>query len=166
MSPDDIKEVTTRWNTAAAQTHLFHLAIAEHLSGPLRFRSERASWIIDAVTCLSAVLERPGTFASTAADLLAQRPYVTMDELTSERAALIAALEALCGPLDDTALQSWNLAIGLFAEFIAANGLHPFGGGDVRPPLDVATHGTDRADDARHRHPDANRGDWARRSNG
>jgi hypothetical protein len=125
MSPDDIDEVAVRWNLALCEPQLLHLAIAERLTGSLRFRKQRADWIIEAVTCLSAVLEHPGTFASMAADLLSQRPYVTTDELTNERDALLTALTDLCGPLDATALRSWTLAIGLFAEFIAATGLHP-----------------------------------------
>src|SRR3954447_5543383 len=126
MSPDDIAEVTTRWQVAASEPQLLHLAIAERLSGLLRFRNRRADWIIEAVTCLSGVLEHPAAFASRAADLLAQRPRVTIDELASEREALLEAIADLCGPLDSQALRSWSLAIGLFVEITAANGLHPF----------------------------------------
>ena len=126
MSPDDIDEVVTRWSQAASEPHLLHLAIAERLDGSLRFRNQRAQWIIEAVTYLSAALEHPGTFASTAAELLAQRPHVTITELTNERDALIAALNDLSGPLEGAALRSWTLAIGLFAEFVAATGLNPF----------------------------------------
>jgi len=126
MSPDDIAEVTTRWHLATSEPQVLHLAIAERLTGSLRFRNQRADWIIEAVTCLSGALEHPGTFASMAADLLAQRPHVTIDELASEREALLAAVADLRGPLDDTALRSWTLAIGLFVEITAANRLHPF----------------------------------------
>jgi hypothetical protein len=134
MSPDDIAEVTSRWRLATSEPQLLHLAIAERLTGPLRFRNRRADWIIEAVTCLSGVLAHPGAFASTAADLLDRRPHVTVDELASEREALLAAVADLCGPFDGTALHSWTLAIGLFAEITAANGLHPFSrDGDVGP---------------------------------
>jgi hypothetical protein len=133
MSPDDIAEVTNRWHVATSEPQLLHLAIAEGLNGSLRFRNRRADWIIEAVTRLSAALEHPGTFASTAADLLAQRPQVTIDELASEREALLAAVAALCGPLDSAALRSWTLAIGLFVEITAANGLHPFNRDADRP---------------------------------
>ena len=61
-----------------------------------------------------------------AAELLAQRPHVTINELANERDALIAALNDLCGPLEGAALRSWTLAIGLFAEFVSAIGLNPF----------------------------------------
>jgi hypothetical protein len=130
MSPDDIDEVTVRWNLAASEPQLLHLAIAERLTGSIRFRNRRADWIIETVTCLSEVLEHPGTFASRAADLLSQRPFVTTDELANERDALLAALTDLCGPLEGAALRSWTLAIGLFAEFVAATGLHPFSHND------------------------------------
>ena len=140
MSPDDIDEVVTRWRQAASEPHLLHLAIAERLDGSIRFRNQRAHWIIDAVTYLSAALEHPGTFVSTAADLLAQRPHVTTIELTNERDALIAALDDLCGPFEGTALRSWTLAIGLFAEFVAATGLNPFGDSGANHEPGNGTH--------------------------
>jgi hypothetical protein len=126
MSPDEIAEVTTRWHMATSEPQLLHLAIAERLTGSVRFRNRRADWIIEAVTCLSGALEHPTTFATLAGDLLSQRPHVTIDELASEREALVAAVADLCGPLDSAALHSWSLAIGLFVEITAANGLHPF----------------------------------------
>lgn len=126
MSPEDIAEVTARWTTATSEPHLLRSAIAEHLCGTLRVRDQRAGWIIQSVTGLAAVLERPGIFESAAADLLAQRPRVTSDELASERAALLAALDELCGPLDGASLHSWNLAIGLFDEIVATARLDPF----------------------------------------
>ena len=133
MSPDDIAEVSNRWSRAVGEPQLLEQAIADQLDSELRSRDQRARWIIDTVTCLSAVLEHPGAFASRAVDLLAQRPHVTIDELTSDCHALLAALEVRCGPLDDRALRSWNLAIGLFAEFVGEAGVNPFddGGGDT-----------------------------------
>jgi hypothetical protein len=128
MNRTEIEIVASSWQRATADPGVLLAAIVERLTGPPRFRAERARWIIEAVTLLSPNLDRPTTFAAIAADLLAERIPITIHELEIERAALMGAI----GELDDQELQdnervAWRMAITLFAEIVASVCLDPFG---------------------------------------
>lgn len=126
MSPDDIELVTGTWRHAVADREALVGAIAERLAGAEGFRTERAEWIVRAVSSLSPVLARPTAFAPVAIDLISLRYPVTSDELAVERDALLGAVAARCAPLGDDARRAWGLAIDLFGEIVCSMGLDPF----------------------------------------
>jgi hypothetical protein len=126
VSPDEIDEVTRSWRRAMEDPQALRNAIAARLAGPPAFRAERAGWIVRAVSSLGPVLSRPTTFAPAAAELIALRFPVTLDELAVERDALLGGLAECCGPPSPAAERAWDLAFGLFAEIVCATGLDPF----------------------------------------
>jgi hypothetical protein len=127
MSPDDIDEVTRTWRAARADEALLVSAIAGRLQGTAAFRAGRAEWIVRSVSSLAPVLDHPTRFVPAAADLIALRFPVTLDELAVERDALLGALEERCGTLAPSTAHAWDLAFGLFVEIVCAIGLDPFG---------------------------------------
>ena len=132
MSPDDIDQVTSIWMAASADRDQLAGAVADRLTGTPEFRAERAEWVLRSVSSLAPVLAHPAAFAPTAAELIAPRFPVTLDELAVERDALLGALEERCGTLTPDAAHAWDLAFGLFAEIVCSIGLDPFGcAGDV-----------------------------------
>ncbi|WP_426574922.1 hypothetical protein [Aquihabitans sp. McL0605] len=93
----------------------------------MSFRTERAEWIVEAVSSLSPVLDHPTVFVPAAIHLISMRFPLTMEELAAEREALLEALEERCGPLTMAAGHMWDLAIELFGEIACSIGLDPFG---------------------------------------
>lgn len=130
MSPDDIDLVTRIWRAAMADEAHLRRAVGDRLRGPVAFRTDRAAWIVRSVSSLAPVLDHPTAFAPAAADLIALRFPVTLDELAEERDALLGALDERCGTLDPDAAHAWALAFELFAEIVCAIGLDPFGCSD------------------------------------
>lgn len=140
VSPDDIALVHRTWRSALADMDQVHQAVAARLTGSASFRAERARWVLRAVSLLAPLLDRPTTFEPVAAELIANRYPVTLDELAVERDALLGALAEQVGGLTGSELRAWELAIGLFSEIVAAIGLDPFG----CAPLPVASVGGGR----------------------
>jgi hemoglobin-like flavoprotein len=133
MDRDEIGLVTDSWRNALSQPDVLFSALTERLDGTDRFRTERARWIVDAVSALSEVLDHPATFEPRAAEVLARRSNVTVEELGTERDALLAALTELDPGMTTETARAWQLAIGLFAELVAAVGLEPFKGDRESP---------------------------------
>lgn len=126
MSPDDIERVRKVWEAVLADRRNLAAAVAARLPGTADFRAGRASWIVRSVTELTQVLDRPTAFGPVAAELIALRFPVTLEELAGERDALLGALDE-CFGLGADDQHSWCLAFGLFAEIVCAVGLAPFG---------------------------------------
>jgi hypothetical protein len=128
MNRDEIDIVTSSWRRACSDPARLHAAIVDRLPGTLPFRVVRARWIVDAVTRLAPVLDRPATFVPLAGDLLAARMPLTVDELAVERDALFAALGDVGVPMSARdQRRAWEMAIGLFAEIVTSVCLEPFG---------------------------------------
>ena len=126
MSPDDISQVNRTWSLALTDLDALLEAVADRLPGSVTFRTQRAQWIVRAVTCLSPVLDHPTAFVPAAINLISVRFPVTTEELASERDALLGALDERCGPLTPETVQAWNLAIELFGEIVCSIGMDPF----------------------------------------
>jgi hypothetical protein len=139
VSPDDIDQVTGIWRTATADRDRLAGAVADRLTGTPAFRASRAEWILRSVSSLAPVLDHPAAFAPAAAELIAPRFPVTLDELAVERDALLGALEEICGALTPEAAHAWDLAFGIFAEIVCSIGLDPFGCSGNGPQLPAAT---------------------------
>lgn len=133
MSPDDIAHVHRTWWSALTELDLLLRAVAARLPGTPSFRVRRAYWVVRSVSHLAPLLDHPTTFEPVAADLIASRFPVTLDELGCERDALLGALNERCGGLSDAELRAWEAAIGLFAEIVCAVGQDPFG--SARPTV-------------------------------
>jgi hypothetical protein len=128
MNREQIDLVRQGWIRASTEPDVLQAAILDRLPGTLRFRLDRAGWIIEAVTRLAPTLDRPATFIPLAGDLLALRVPVTMDELAIERKALLGALDdVVATPMSVAERAAWELAIGLFAEIVSSVCLDPFG---------------------------------------
>jgi hypothetical protein len=126
MSPEEIDLVVTGWRRATSDPHLLDQAIADRLPGSDEQRAGRATWIVRVVSQLSRVLDHPARFAPMVADMVAERVPVTIDELATDRDALLGALGELLGPLGGQGEQAWSLAVELFAEIVADLCLDPF----------------------------------------
>src|SRR4051794_23315816 len=93
MSPEDIAQVDRTWADALTDLDALLGAIADRLPGSATFRTQRAQWIVRAVTCLSPVLDHPTAFVPTAINLISVRFPVTTEELAAERDALLGAVD-------------------------------------------------------------------------
>jgi hypothetical protein len=126
MSPEQIDIVGATWQNAASDRRRLCEALADRLPGSERVREERAAWIIDAVSLLSPVIDRPTRFVASAGDLMARRGAVTISDLGVDQAALLGALDELLGARDESEQRAWALALKLFEETVASMCLDPF----------------------------------------
>ena len=55
-----------------------------------------------------------------------RRKAVTSGDLTTDRDALMAGIEAVLGPLPEECTLAWHRACGLFADVIAGLIFNPF----------------------------------------
>ena len=126
MSPEQIDIVGATWQRAARDRVRLCTALAERLPGPEAEREERAAWIIDAVSLLSPVIDRPTRFVASAGDLIGRRGAVTMGELGVDQSALLGALDELLPDRTEADRRAWSLALKLFEEAVASMCLDPF----------------------------------------
>ena len=135
MNPEQIDIVVGTWRDACCHHDRLHRALRDRLPAPRRGstgdecdeQTARAGWIIEAVSRLSPVIDRPTRFNAAAGDLIARRGRVTMSELGADQDALLGALDELLGGLTEEERRSWALALKLFEETVAATCLDPFG---------------------------------------
>ncbi len=135
MNPEQIDIVAVTWREACRDHARLERALRDRLPAPDPIRGDdataepaiRAAWIVEAVSRLSPVIDRPTRFATAAGDLMARRGAVTMSELGDDQSALLGTLAELLGDLSDDQQRAWALALKLFEETIAATCLDPFG---------------------------------------
>lgn len=128
MTPEQIDIVQRSWRAALGDVQL-PATIAGALSGSPNETSTRATWIVDTVSALSALLNQPGQFSELAERVLARRVGVTIEELAEDREALLAAIRTKhpSGRDERERIErAWTLAIQLFGEIVTAACLDPF----------------------------------------
>lgn len=128
MNPEQIDIVVETWHRATRDARRLVAALLSHLPGDEPDREARARWIIDAVTVLAPMIDRPTRFAAGASELIGRRGAVTMSELGTDQAALLGALAELVETFDERTERAWSLALKLFEETIADGCLDPFAG--------------------------------------
>ena len=134
MNPEQIDIVVGTWRDACCHHDVLQRALRDRLPAPRPGSTcdecdeptARARWIIEAVSRLSPVIDRPTRYNAAVGDLIARRGPVTMSELGADQAALLGALDELLGGLSDEERRSWELALKLFEETVAAACLDPF----------------------------------------
>lgn len=126
MNPEQIDIVVGTWRAAGQDGPRLAEALRRRLPGEPAELAARAAWIVEAVSMLSPMIDRPTRFAAGAGELMARRGPVTMSELGTDQAALLGALDELVGPLDEPTARAWSLALKLFEETIAESCLDPF----------------------------------------
>jgi hypothetical protein len=127
VTPEQISAVTASWFAANRDALLFELLLTAGLPGRWVERKARARWIVRATDRLVPVLDRPATFATGVAELVAERPTVTLADLGAEREAVLGALDICASGLYVETLCAWSCAFDLFEEVVIEHCLDPFG---------------------------------------
>ena len=126
MNPEQIDIVVGTWREASRDGQRLVAALLARLPGNAPDREARARWIIDAVTVLAPMVDRPTRFAAGASEFVGRRGAVTMGELGDDQTALLGALAELVERFDEPTARAWALALKLFEETIADGCLDPF----------------------------------------
>jgi hypothetical protein len=127
MSPEQIGIVAASWRMATGQRAQLLAAIGEVLGNCDGWPAvSRAVWLLDAVTTLEPLLSHPAALAEAATPIATCRRACGSDDFACEGDALLAGLDRVLGPLDDTARRAWRQAWHLLAEIFAGMTLAPF----------------------------------------
>ena len=126
MNPEQIDIVVGTWREASRDARRLVASLRARLPGDDADREARARWIVDAVTVLAPMIDRPTGFAAGASELVRRRGSVTMSELGVDQAALLGTLAELVVGFDERTERAWSLALKLFEETIADGCLDPF----------------------------------------